>query len=551
MRPLRRRGLVVGLWLAFASAALAQAPGLKLVGYVGDLRGRGLDNLSVTVTADGRSYLLMRSGRVATFDAGGKYLGSQQVTLRWPQENHYLASDGQRVYLGDLRDDCPWALEARRTGNAPGQFQGPRGLALAPSGELIIADTGNRRLQVFAPRQTDRPQAVLDLPARPLAVACGGKEVAVLADDEHLRLFTLTAGGLTAGLVGSVGPGACSAAFAPDGSLVVAYGPAGGDGLRSYACVAQELRSVATLAPGAAAQWPGYFPTAVPLSTAPDGQVWFATDLRGSLCSLDPATDTITERVTGLPRPLAVAFDAVGRAYVTGYPTRGASARQQLLVLPELRTGAAQPFCAADVPLTTENVPLWGLLPEADGSVLIRVVEEGYRKGWPALALRRVYPSGDMKPVFDFGELYAKRRTFPPWEMQYSLEHDAQGNLLLAALPLASVVKATPEGKVLWEAGPDPSGGADQLALRGPRDLALDSHGNAWVVDADQHRLLCLSPEGKLLLTWGRHGGVDDRDGQGFDGPSGVAVTRAGGREFLYVGDAGNQRLAKYELSYP
>ncbi len=33
--------------------------------------------------------------------------------------------------------------------------------------------------------------------------------------------------------------------------------------------------------------------------------------------------------------------------------------------------------------------------------------------------------------------------------------------------------------------------------------------------------------------------------------PSGVAVTQVEGREFLYVGDAGNQRLVKYEILYP
>jgi hypothetical protein len=279
--------------------------------------------------------------------------------------------------------------------------------------------------------------------------------------------------------------------------------------------------------------------------------VWFATDLRGSLCSLDPRTDFVTERVRGLPRPLAVAFDREGKAYVTGFPQPSEPARRQLLVLPEMKPEAAQSFFSTDVPLTTENVPLWGLLAEADGGVTIRVVESGYQKGWPALAIKRVYPQGRLQPVLDFGELYAKRRTFAPWEMQYSLRRDAQGNLLLAAVPLASVLKATPEGKVVWEAGPDPNGGADRLPLRAPRDLAVDSRGNLWVVDADLDQLLCLSSQGKLLLTWGGHGGVDDRDGKAFDAPSGVAVTQVEGREFVYVGDAGNQRLVKYEILYP
>ena len=36
-------------------------------------------------------------------------------------------------------------------------------------------------------------------------------------------------------------------------------------------------------------------------------------------------------------------------------------------------------------------VPIWGLLPDSDGGVYVRVVEEGYQKGWPALAIKKIY----------------------------------------------------------------------------------------------------------------------------------------------------------------
>ena len=552
-RKVRRAVLLSAAMAAVLAPCLAhaQAPALKLVSIIGDARGRGLDNLSVAVTDDGRAYLLMRSGRVAIFGADGAYVTSQQVKLGWPQENYYLASDGKRVYLGDLREDCPWALDARRAGSRPGQFAGPRGLASGPAGQFIVADSGSHRLQLFAAGKTDQPLSMTDLPSQPLAVACHGPEAAALTDDERVRLFTVAATGLTETLAGGVGPGACSVAFAPDGSLLVAYGAGGQDQLRRYERQGQTLRLAATLAHGTVEQWPGYFPAAVPLTTGPDGQIWFATDQRGSLCSLDPRTDTITERVKGLPRPLAVGFDGAGKAFVTGFPLPWEPARKQIMVLPELKTETAHPFLATDTRLTSTDTPLWGVLPDKDGSVIMRVVEEGYQKGWPALAIKRILPSGDMKTILDFGELYGKRRTFAPWDMQYAVRRDAEGNLLLASVPLCSVLKATPEGKVLWEAGPNPSGGADYIAFRAPRDLAVDSRGNLWVVDGDLNQLMCLSSQGKLLLTYGHFGGVDARDGQGFDTPSGVAVTQVDGREFLYVGDAGNQRLVKYEIQRP
>ena len=36
-------------------------------------------------------------------------------------------------------------------GNAPGVLTAPRGLAVTPTGELLVADTGNHRIELFAP----------------------------------------------------------------------------------------------------------------------------------------------------------------------------------------------------------------------------------------------------------------------------------------------------------------------------------------------------------------------------------------------------------------
>ena len=73
-----------------------------------------------------------------------------------------------------------------------------------------------------------------------------------------------------------------------------------------------------------------------------------------------------------------------------------------------------------------------------------------------------------MESFLDFGELYAVRRTFGPWECVYSLQFDAQHNVILAALPLQAVYQVAPNGKIRWEAGAQPQGGADAIALAGP-----------------------------------------------------------------------------------
>ena len=73
--------------LAFAGIAVAvKAPPLRFEKiFIGDLRGRSVDNLSVSVSGDGSVCLLMRCGRVAVFDNRGKYQRSLEATLSWPQ----------------------------------------------------------------------------------------------------------------------------------------------------------------------------------------------------------------------------------------------------------------------------------------------------------------------------------------------------------------------------------------------------------------------------------------------------------------------------------
>jgi hypothetical protein len=43
---------------------------------------------------------------------------------------------------------------------------------------------------------------------------------------------------------------------------------------------------------------------------------------------------------------------------------------------------------------------------------------------------------------------------------------------------------------------------------------------------------------------------VDEVEGKGFDGPSGIATATAGEQEYLYVGDAGNRRIVKFRIAW-
>jgi sugar lactone lactonase YvrE len=534
---------------AVAKAPAAGGPRLELVKIIGDMRGAGLHNLSVAVSEQGEACLLMAEGRVATFGADGSYRNCIEAKLASPTADKYLAVSGRRLLVGDYRQDYPWVYCAQRQGTAPGRFQNPAMATQDAEGRVYVADRGNGRIQVFRADPQDQPERIIQTAGGPLAVDVRGPWMALLTDRNTLVVFRRTdeSGRPVATL--NIGVGGHSVAVGPEATFYVAQngGPDHYD-LRKYQLQASVLAEVAVLARSFMAQWPNLFPADVPLATDPQGQVWFATDTAGRLLSLDPRTDTIRQRGRLPGRALALGFAPDGTCHVVGYGDREGKVR---VATYQVEAQGLKPLGSipAQGVLSGDNaVPIWGVLPDRDGGVYVRVVEEGWRKGWPALTIKKVYADGRMDPFLDFGELYAVRRTFGPWACVYSLQFDAQHNIILTALPLQAVYQVAADGKIRWEAGAQPQGGADAMTLVAPQQTAIDSQGRIWVVDSETDKISCLSPQGKLLLEYGGPATWDDRQGTGFAHPTGVATVRADGVDYLYVGDAGNQRIVKYRI---
>jgi len=188
---------------------------------------------AVAVGHDGSVYVTDSSAqRVVKLDAGGHYVTSWggpgaangQFGTKFPNANPMgitVGPDGN-VYVSDTWNQrvqvfSPAGVFLRAFGrsnptdaagnilpfNAPDQFYGPRQIAVAPNGNLYVADTGNERIQVYSPRgvhlfnigQGDHnPQTRPGYVFEPSGVAIDRHGVVYVADywDKRVQRFTLT-----------------------------------------------------------------------------------------------------------------------------------------------------------------------------------------------------------------------------------------------------------------------------------------------------------------------------------------------------------------------
>ncbi len=527
----------------------APRPRLVFTGFVGDLRGKVVNLCSVAVPADGRVWMLLRSGRLVVFDAGDDYLFSRRVHSGGRPEWYRLSVEGVRVFPGSLRTDFPALFVPERMGAAPGRFRRPRDAAVGGNGRVVVADTGNRRLQWFRSWRLNCLVGVTPLASPPVAVTFSpdGGRVAVVTEDG--RVLIGPAGPPPPGLrewgrlSGKMGP-VRSVALAPDGSVLIGTT----DRLRRLRRLADGRMADRVIAPSWRQAAPWAFVAGTPMRRGPDGRIWYANEATGEVFALDPRTRRVERRGDGFYRPLCVGFDEKGRVLVGGFPSPGqAGPRIEIFDRVPFRP-PGRSFPPDGVLYRGTTSPVWDIGTLPDDALLLRIVEPGYRKGWPALCFKKVTADGGMTKWLDFGPMFAVRRRFAPWEVACATRVAPGGDVYLTATPLRAVLRTSQAGEAVWEAGVAPRGGADRVPFRGPCDLAVDAGGNVWVADKDLCRIFCLSPSGRLLLRYGGPADIDVLDGSGFGRPTGIETARVGGVELLFVGDAGNGRIAVYRI---
>lgn len=132
---------------------------------------------------------------------------------------------------------------------------------------------------------------------------------------------------------------------------------------------------------------------------------------------------------------------------------------------------------------------------------------------------------------------------------------DAAGNVYVADMSNETVRKITPEGLVSTLAGSSgESGDADGQGLNArfhtPSGLAVDSQGNVFVSDTENHLVRKIDRNGLVSTFAGISGEAGDRDGPGdqaqFNSPAAVALAPDGS---LYVADSDNHLIRKISPS--
>ena len=130
------------------------------------------------------------------------------------------------------------------------------------------------------------------------------------------------------------------------------------------------------------------------------------------------------------------------------------------------------------------------------------------------------------------------------------------GNVYVADQVNHRIRKITPAGVVSTLAGTGTRGFADGAGTKAwfdePIGVAVDSSGNVYVADSYNHRIRKITPADRVVSTIAGSGTADSADGTGtaakFHSPIGVAVDSSGN---VYVADSNNHRIRKIEYKVP
>ncbi len=210
--------------------------------------------------------------------------------------------------------------------------------------------------------------------------------------------------------------------------------------------------------------------------------------------------------------------------------------------------GRDQGFLAMSVAIPAGAQPAWCLFSKRRAALfLILGMVGGICWGQCTLGIETV---AGLRWLGDGGPATSARLNYP-----YAVAVDTAGNVYIADTYHHRIRKVTPSGTITTVAGTGNAGysgdggPAIHAQLNFPQDIAVDSAGNLYIADSNNHRIRKVTPLGVILTVAGT--GILGFSGDGglataarLAYPTGVAVDSSGN---LYVADRSNYRIRKVQ----
>ncbi len=400
-------------------------------------------------------------------------------------------------------------------GTSEGAFWDALDIAVSGSGDIYVADTGNNRIQRFASDLSFRSSFTVHSPAQ-LAFAADGT-LYVAQPNAHVVARFAAATGALLGTIGSYGAGNGQFAYprgvavAPNGTIYVA--DSDNDRIQYFTASGQYQGQW-----GSSGAGNGQFVLPAAIAVARDGSVYVA--------------DYNLHRIQR--------FSATGQ-FLSKWGSHGSGDGQfanpvNVEVAPDgtIYVADEQNHRVQRFTATGQFLAKWGTYGQSDGQfnglrdVAVASDDSMYVVDLGNARIQQLSKTGLF--LRKWGSAGAGNGQFFSAE---GIGVAPNGNVYVADSGNHRIQRFGSDGAFLGKWGANGTGNG---AFNYPRDVAVAPDGTVYVTDHLNHRVQRFSATGQYLSKWGALGAGDGQ----FNTPSGIAIA---GNGTVYVTDAGNHRV--------